>query len=776
VVAWALATAACILAPRGGGSTSGQVTDLLPSGTPARMAVKSLAEYFPGQVGLSQAVVVFERTDGALTREDLSDVERAAGAIARPGAGPAGADELRLLSIRSPRSLALPGGRNPLVSADRQAALVMVNLPYDFSSIGAGRLVTHIQSAVSGAGLRPGLSAAVTGSAAYGHDYAVATERSHHKTLAVTLIAVVVILVAVYRAPLAAVIPLAAISMATAVATRLLSAGHFVGVESGTAERIFLLVLVYGAGVDYSLLFLSRYAEFLDEGHPSGEAVARGLSAGAAAVLSSATTTVAGLAMLYSAEFGVFRNTAAAAILALVVASLASLTLVPALVGLIGPRVFWPARRQARGKESSEPSAADRDAAGGPENGVRPQRKDIKGSDPILPPPGLTSGFRGHSPRARLWPAVAAVVVNRPWLVLGVALAFLTVPAVRGARITWVYDSLTSLKPSYDAMRGAEMIKRHWPIGEVAPVTVLAVADAAQSAATWQWAYDHILTGLRALPDVRDVRGLDTPLGLGLSTLDNLAVLSVAGSKVQREYVSEDGRAMRLSVVLGIPPLTLAAMDDLGRIRSAAEGGLTAAGIGGTVQLAGTTADLSDLRTVTQGDFWRVAALSLAAILLLLVAFLRDVRLSLFMVGATVLSYLTTLGLSFWCFRLLGHPGLDWKVQVILFVVLVAVGQDYNVFFAVRLAEEAQGRAVRPATERALVRTGPVISSCGVIMAATLGSVMAGDITLLVQLGFALALGMLIDTFVVRPLLLPAFIVLTGRTLSRAAEFVRHRR
>jgi putative drug exporter of the RND superfamily len=102
-------------------------------------------------------------------------------------------------------------------------------------------------------------------------------------------------------------------------------------------------------------------------------------------------------------------------------------------------------------------------------------------------------------------------------------------------------------------------------------------------------------------------------------------------------------------------------------------------------------------------------------------------------------------------------------------MVLVAVGQDYSIFFAVRLAQESRNLPPKEATERALIFTGPVISSCGLIMAATLGSIMAGDVQTLIQLGFAFTLGMLIDTFLVRPLLLPSFVILTNRTLKHAA-------
>jgi len=176
-----------------------------------------------------------------------------------------------------------------------------------------------------------------------------------------------------------------------------------------------------------------------------------------------------------------------------------------------------------------------------------------------------------------------------------------------------------------------------------------------------------------------------------------------------------------------------------------------------------------DLRDITQQDFRHVAAMALLAILLVVSLVLRDFPVAVFILAATALSYFTTLGLTCWVFECFGVQGLEWKVQMLLFIVLIAVGQDYSIFFAVRLAQEARTLPCREATKRAIIFTGPVISSCGLIMAATLGSVMAGDVTVLVQLGFAFALGMLIDTFIVRPLLLPSLIVLSGRTLQRAA-------
>jgi RND superfamily putative drug exporter len=178
------------------------------------------------------------------------------------------------------------------------------------------------------------------------------------------------------------------------------------------------------------------------------------------------------------------------------------------------------------------------------------------------------------------------------------------------------------------------------------------------------------------------------------------------------------------------------------------------------------------IREVTQADFRLVLILVPAVILGIVLLLLRDVPLSLFMVGAILLSYAATLGLCHWIFPLLfGQQGMDWKVEIFLFVVMAAVGVDYNIFLAARLAQEARRYPARQAVARAVLHTGPVISSCGLIMAATLGSLMLGRVELLRQLGFALALGMLVDTFVVRPMLLPSFAALLGRT-GRAGDWL----
>ena len=152
---------------------------------------------------------------------------------------------------------------------------------------------------------------------------------------------------------------------------------------------------------------------------------------------------------------------------------------------------------------------------------------------------------------------------------------------------------------------------------------------------------------------------------------------------------------------------------------------------------------------------------------------------SLYLVATVVLGYLSSLGLTELLFRALHHghqswEGLDWTVGFFLFVILVAVGEDYNILLMARALEEQRKFGVVEGTRRAVAQTGGIISSCGLIMAGTFGSMLAGSLTSLRELGLALALGVLLDTFLVRPILVPAFVIVIDRAQRRRSERALH--
>jgi RND superfamily putative drug exporter len=704
----------------------------LPGSSPSVQADAVLEKYFPRSSGLSQVAIALERTSPAsssapaatapanrLTAEDLSYLSGLMARLRQPLPAKL-ASELNAqhLWVQGPADLgALPF--NPYISRDGQAAILLVNVPANYITLRSANTVKHVRELIARTPPPAGTALAITGSAALGADYAAAAETSHRRTLWVTLVAVLVILLAVYRSPLSAVLVIGVITLAALVASGALSLGSRAGLHVGTAERIFVFVLLYGAGVDYSLLYLSRFREMLGRQRPARAAAGEALAATAPTIAASAGTVIGGLAMLSAAQFTLFKTTGQTVAGALVIALLASLTLLPAAAALLGRRLFWPNRRW-----------------------------DILGAQ-------------------RFWPWAAGLITRRPAWVLGLTLLALAVPAWRGTGLTYVYDTVAGLSDRYASVAGVQAVKRHWPEGEIAPTTLVLVADE-PAKDLLRPAAAALTESAGKLPCVANVRSLALPLGKGvnLPTQGPLGLLlsPLTGrlrERIESEYVGGDGLATRLVVVANCPPLSNQAMSMLEQVRQTAE----ALPPGVRLYVSGSTADMADIRSVTQSDFYRVAALTLGVVFLIVLALLRDVILAGFMVASTVISYLATLGFTWWYFTGVGGTaGLDWKVEVFLFVVMVAVGQDYNIFLAARLAEESACGSATQAARAALTSTGGIISSAGLIMAATLGSLLVGDLALLVQLGFAFALGMLLDTFVVRPLLLPSFAVLTGRT------------
>ncbi|MFP4141606.1 MAG: MMPL family transporter [Planctomycetota bacterium] len=753
LLAWILLTAALwVFTPRIDPSEN-ERQQFLPPHTDYVKAVKLWGKAFWKDEALSQAVIVFERSAGPLSADDRVAIERVAEYV-RHGAAPGEPNALRPgdmeeVTVVSPGSVGvpeLPLVNKPIVPNPQiapggpsgQAATIMVNLPSNFISLHADRFIGYLHELLTRVDLPEGLEVAVSGSAGFGSDYALSAKRSHERTSVVTLIAVIVILLIVYRAPVAAAIPLAGIGMASVVVLKSLSLGELVDFHTGTAERIFVFVLMYGAGIDYSVLLISRYRESLQEAMPPARAAIKALDASLPAIAASAGTDAAGLMMLSFGQFGIFVTTGPAVGLSLLVAAAASITLVPALLAIFGRWVFWPA-------------PTDRWRAG--------LARDVMD-------------------RRRVWPTLAKIVTRRPVLILCLAVLLLAAPVVRGATVPWLYDALSGFRVEKrpngvgNAASGVEMAARHWPRGEIAATTALIHAGEPHDAETWLALSKQLSNALDAVDDVSSVRTLAEPFGKSASPWQNFLAREFGGAAVAEKYLSPDGKTLRVDVVLGLSPLTPEAMDVFEEVRSATRGALADSPVDANAHFAGATAEMVDVRKVTRRDMLVISLLTMGTIFVLVYLLLRDAVLSGFMIVATLLSYFATLGVSWWVLTtVLGEPGLDWKVEIFLFVVMVAVGQDYNIFLAARLAEESKHLPTGPAVRRALVHTGPVISSCGIIMAATLGSLMVGELGLMMQLGFALSAGMLIDTFLIRPMLLPAFAVLTNHTGRKGRVF-----
>jgi putative drug exporter of the RND superfamily len=220
----------------------------------------------------------------------------------------------------------------------------------------------------------------------------------------------------------------------------------------------------------------------------------------------------------------------------------------------------------------------------------------------------------------------------------------------------------------------------------------------------------------------------------------------------------------RLEVVFEHNPFSATAIAELQEfVRTLPE--LLPAGLREGTQLyyEGATASTWDLKKVTSDDELRIESLVLASVFVILLLVLRRLLVAVYLILSVLLSYFTTLGITivvFWAVSPGTFSGLDWKVSMFLFTILIAIGEDYNIMLMARVREEQRRHGPVRGVIEALTRTGPIISSCGIIMAGTFASLMAGSLSEMKQLGFALAVGVLLDTFIVRPILVPAFLIL----------------
>ena len=742
-----------------------------------------------------------------------------------PGGNPdrttASGDPYPVAAVMTPRDRVV----GPLFeSADGRAALVVLGLRTEFGEVGNGPLVGAVEGLVDrlrrGGAVPAGLELAVSGTAVVGRDMRDAAHRSGDATHLASLVLVVGLLLAIYRAPLLAAVPLLTVVAGVEVALGLLgiAADHgwfapFMGLE------VYVTVVAYGAGVDYCMFLTARYREELDAAPAGslaagaggadggtraawGAALARAIGKVGPALAASAGTTAVGIGMMTFAEFTKYKQAGAGIVVGLVVVTLASLTLTPALLRLAGRWAFWP--KIPHGRPASEGGWL----AAGP----------------------LPGGGRGGKRWLRqFWAGAAGRVCAAPGRWLGGALAVMLPLAAVGVlcQDELTYGLLSELPDTAPGVKGAAAVRRHFPAGETGPVTVLLSAPArprgpGSPASPGVNFADRTGEGraliaelTRALWDRRgelgiaELRSLSDPLGAaadapelpverGGGALSAIVRRGGARVAVRSYYIADSGlaagRMTRLDVVFEEDPFSRGSLDRLAGLEEAVRESLPPGLAGADLAVLGATASVADLAEVTDRDRLRIDVLVLLGVYAVLVVLLRRWALSAYLIATVVLGYLTTLGavyLLFWAGALwTGNPGgfagLDWKVPVFLFTILVAVGEDYNIYLVTRVDEErdaARGpgvgepeAAVR-GVRSAVARTGAIISGCGLIMAGTFGSLVVGELAGMVQLGVALAAGVLLDTFLIRPVLVPAYLTLLhsgrfgrlGRWLGAAA-------
>jgi putative drug exporter of the RND superfamily len=611
------------------------------------------------------AVVVFDRK-GGLTDDDLNAI----GKIGR------GLNELKITGATPIVDPFSASARRPLgdvarldrgigpISNDGEAALVVLALNADdHGAIRDG--VTEIRAYLAAHAV-PGLSAYVTGPAGIAADLDQVANEAGETLLLATLGLVLVLLLLVYRAPLLALLPLIAVGaaymVAIGIAYLLIKGGWIVVNTEGT---FLLLVLVFGAGTDYSLLLVHRYREEIQRGRPAAEALPFALRETIPAVGASGGTVIAAMLVLLVADLQSTHWLGPILAIGIAVMVCSAFTLLPALLAVLGERAFWPA---AGARRREGPGVWDRIAS-------LVERR----SRPIIV---LVSG---------------GLVV----LALGNFLHHGTIGFGQG-----------ETKPT-NSSEGTAVLNEHFPPGLASPLTAVVPPDEAA----------EVTAGMKDLASVR------------------LAIPVPAGSGFQSAAVL---------LVLAGNPYSGEAAEEVEKIRERLHA------ISPDALLGGLPAENWDVEQTNARDTRLIVPLVLVVVGLILAAVLQAIAAPLYLILTVVLSFAGTLGLSTFLFSQFGGEGITFDLTLLSFLFLVALGVDYNIFLMTRVREEAARHGTKAGTLRALIATGGVVTGAGLILAGTFATLTLLPLEELIQIGATVAIGVLLDTFIVRALLIPA--------------------
>jgi RND superfamily putative drug exporter len=332
--------------------------------------------------------------------------------------------------------------------------------------------------------------------------------------------------------------------------------------------------------------------------------------------------------------------------------------------------------------------------------------------------------------RQGLWRRIGDRVLKRPGLALGVTAIAFVGGALGLLAYNVDYSTTNFFKKSVESVEGFELMEQAFPAGTLAPTTVLVERE------------DGPIDDSDLAAVAQDVAAVDR-----------------VASATPTPNRSSDGSAGTVDVILQGDPFTKDALNVVPDIRAS----VADPGAGLTALVGGGSAIQYDFDEAIEADLKLIAPVALLVIALILAILLRALVAPLVLIASVVLSFLCTLGISVLFIRfVVGDAGLDASIPTFAFIFLVALGIDYTIFLMARVREEARTHGTREGMLRALAATGPVITSAGIILAGTFSVLMTLPVTFTFDLGFMVALGILLDTFIVRTIMVPAAVELIG--------------
>jgi RND superfamily putative drug exporter len=757
------AIAAASLLPSLNSVTQNNNTKFLPASAPSSHAVQLAAPF--GTAALVPIPLVADRSSGPLTHADISAV----------AALPA-----RLKTVSGVAKVQDAG-----VSSDGHAIQLVV-----LAQQGGGNqnyatdLIDGLRAKIAQAHLPAGLQAHLAGDVAAQVDQQKASGNTGNKIELLSLVFIIALLVLIFRSFTLALVTVIPPLLSFAIAGPLVAEAAQHGLQVSPIAQFLLIVLVLGAGTDYGLFLVFRVREQLRAGQhatageyypgsrglggslfrdlvhprrPARDAIVDSVTKVGESITFSAATVIAAMLTLLLASFSFYSDLGIPFAIAIGVTLIAALTLLPALLSI---RLSLLAMKRSLFRAVFK----------------RPK---------LLP-----WNIQGSGKPGGTWGRVAGRIVKHPvpTLTAGVVVFGGLALAVFGYTAAG-FGGNTAPPAGTDSAAGQTLLTRHFPQSAANPTTVIlrfnapAWQDPAPLAAA--------TSKLQASPLFTQVTGPLNPTGAPLTPAQFAALHSKLGParalppspppgtgvpvgayqayRATANLVSADGRTVLYETGLkaGDPGAT-SAMNVVPALR--AETTAVAKSVGASDSaLGGEAPALYDISSISNSDLKRIIPIAIVAIGILLALVLRSLVAPLYLIASVGISYLAALGLSVLIFIKLGHSGgLVFFMPFLMFIFLLALGEDYNILMMTRIREEARRLPLRDAVTRALGATGSTITSAGLVLAGTFivltvvaGSGSGGD--QIRDIGLGLALGVLMDTFLVRTLLVPSTVVLLGR-------------
>ena len=591
----------------------------------------------------------------------------------------------------------------PIVSEDNRAILVAVGAESD---VKYKELLPKIHKQIDSSNLAVNMQ--ITGPLGFLSDLAKAFSGIDGLLLGVALVVVFIILLIVYRAPILPFIVL--FTALSALTVSILLVYYLAKVDlvtlNGQVQGI-LFILVIGAATDYSLLFVARYREELTRHKRTYQAILAAWKRSFEPIVAAGGTVIAGLMCLLLSDLASNKALGPVGSLGILMAIIAALTLLPSILMAFGRVAFWP--RQ---------------------------------------PLYIADSNNNDVPAKGVWPATGRLVTKHHRAI------WITTTLVLSACVLGLFSLKADGVPQSDlilgkseARDGQKVLDKHFAGGSGTPTYAIIPQKSLNEAVKMldeQEGVSAVGVTATGVPN--------NTLPVGESQKDLPLFL-----RLQARPTVTDGEIL-LSITLTDSPDSVAAQTTVANLRTKLHEISDAARVGGT------TAIQLDTNTAARHDRNLIIPVVLVVITLILMVLLRSILAPIILLFTTVLSFAAMLGVASLVFtHVFQFPGADPSVVLYGFTFLVALGIDYNIFLMTRVREESLQLGTRRGVIVGLVVTGGVITSAGIVLAATFAALAVIPILFLAQLAFIVALGVLLDTIVVRSLLVPSIIYDLGK-------------